>query len=130
MSVTLTRAYGGFAAGSVVTLSAELEAALIAQGYGSDGGTPTTGNQTTTQSQTPDLPVSSGFVYIAAGASSATISNPDITANSKVLAWIQQASADGTLTSIPRTNAAAGVATVTGNANATATVKVGYVIFN
>lgn len=130
MSVTLIRPYGGFAAGAVATFSAELEAALVAQGLATSGGTPTTGSQTTTQSQNPALPVAAGFVYIAAAASSVTISNPNITANSKVLAWIQQSGADGTLTSIVRTNAAAGVATITGNAAATATVAVGYVIFN
>jgi hypothetical protein len=130
MSVTLLRPYGGFQAGQVATFSAELEAALVAQGLATSGGTPTTGNQTTTQSQSPALPVSSGFAYIGAGASSVTVSNPNITANSKVFASIQQAAADTTLTVIETVNAASGVATIVGDAAATATVKIAYVIFN
>lgn len=130
MTVTLNRAYGGFAAGAVATFPAELEASLIAQKLAINGGTPTTGNQVTTQAQNQSLPVSTGFVYVAAAASTATITNPNITAQSKVLAVIQQASADSTFTSILRTNAAAGVATITGNAAATATVQVAYFIFN
>ena len=130
MAVTLIRAYGGFAAGAVANFSSELEASLVAQGLATSGGTPTSGNQTTTPSQNSSLPFQTGFVYVAFGASSVTISIPVITTQTKVFAVIQQAAADGTLTSIVRTNAAAGVATITGNANATAQVQIAYALYN
>ena len=130
MTVTLNRAYGGFTSGSVVDLSAELEAALIAQGLAITGGTLSSGAQSTTQTQTPWTPAAVGIALVAAAASSVVISNSSITATSKAFAVINQSAADTTLTSIVRAFCAAGTLTITGNAASTAAVRVSYVVFN
>lgn len=130
MAVTLIRAYNGFAAGSVVEFPAELEAALVAQKLATSGGTLTTGAQSSTVAVTPWVPVASGFVSIAAAASSLVVSNPAITSQSKAFAAISQSAADGTLTSIVRVFCQNGSMTITGNAGATAAVRVAYIVFN
>lgn len=73
-------------------------------------GTP--GNVTTTASR--------ARVAIAAGQSSVTVTNTQVTADGSVFATIAQATADATLTHITRTVCAAGSFTVYGNAAATA----------
>lgn len=122
--VTLNFAYQGYAAGTTVELPASTEASLIASGQAVDAGNgpPTAGNVTTS--------ASNGCVGIAAGQSSVTITNPNITKQSKVWASIAQAAADGTLTQIVRVFCQNGSVTIYGNANATATTQVDWSIIN
>lgn len=127
MTVALLRAYSGFPAGAVVTLPAELEASLVAQGLALTSAAVPTSGAATNLGATDGFPqVLSGIAAVAIGASSVVISNPKFAANSKVFAQIQQAAADATLTSIVRTLAGAGTITITGNANATAATQVSY----
>ena len=84
MTVTLSRPYGQLASGAVVSLNASTEAALIAQGIATNGGTLTTGAFTTNEF--------AGRASIAAGASSVVINHPSVTANSVVTAVVAQAS--------------------------------------
>lgn len=122
MAVTLLRAYNGSPAGTVVEMTAELEAALIAQGLASS----TAVTSLTTGAQTSNL--YAGTLAIAAGASSVVLTNPLITANSKVWACVAQAAADGTLLRVERVVCAAGSATIYGTANATATTLIDWAI--
>lgn len=130
MTVTISslRPYQGYAAGSVVDLPAELEAALIAQGLAVNGGTLTSGAQSPTVTGNQSIPILSGIVVIPAAGTSVTVNNATITATSKAVAAISQASADATLTSLVRVNCTAGVLTITGNAASTAAVRVSYVV--
>ncbi len=123
MTIRLTQTYmGELPPGHVATFPPSVEADLIASRYAVDapGAVVTAGNQF--------VPYLSGRVGIAAGQSTVTIRNPQITAASTVNAAISQAAADATLTSIVRTTCAAGSATITGNANATAVVTVAFQI--
>lgn len=130
MTVTLSRPYQGFPAGAVVDLSAELEAALVAQGLAVSGGTLSSGAQSTTATPISWQQMFGGVAVIAAAASSVVVSNPAITASSKAIAMINQAAADGTATSIVRCSCAAGALTISANAGATAAVRVAYLIWN
>ncbi len=122
MAILLSKAYNGQAAGTTVELSAELEAALIAQGFGTSAliTTVTTGAQNSS--------LYAGTAAIAAGASSVVITNPLVTANSKVWACVGQAAADGTLLRVERVVPAAGSFTIFGTANATATTIIDWAI--
>lgn len=71
-----------------------------------------------------------GRVGIAAAASSIIVTNNLTAATSTVLAVISQATADATLTQIVRVTPAAGSFTIIGNAAATATTVVDYVVLN
>lgn len=122
MAVTLLKAYGGSAAGAVVEYSAELEAALIAQGLAATAAV----TAVTTGAQTQNT--WSGTAAIAAGASSVVITNSNVTANSVVVAVVSQAAADGTLLRVERVLPAAGSFTIYGTANATATTLVTWAI--
>jgi hypothetical protein len=70
----------------------------------------------------------SGQVAIAAGASSVVVTNNTVTTTSVVLCVLQ--TADATLNDLRTVIPAAGSFTITGNANATAAVKVGFIVFN
>lgn len=119
--VLLTRSYGGYAAGTIVQLPTSVETVLIAQGLAtSSAGPVTTGAVTTTMMQ--------GRVAIAAAASSVVVTNPSVTAESKVFAVVAQAAADGTLLRVERILCAAGSFTIFGTANATATTSIDWVI--
>lgn len=119
--VLLSRSYAGYAAGTIVQLSTNEEAALIAQGLATTNAGPvTTGAVSTTKS--------AGRVAIAAGASSVVVTNPNVDANSKVFAVINQAAADGTLLRVERVVPAAGSFTIFGTANATATTVIDWVL--
>lgn len=122
MSVLLNRAYSGHAAGTVATLPAQLEAALIAQGIA------TASSKANVAAGNLVANVAAGTAAIAIGASSVVITSDKITAASKVFATISQAAADGTLTSIQRVVPADGQVTIYGNANATAKVLVDWSI--
>lgn len=69
-----------------------------------------------------------GSGNIAAAAASVVVTNPLVTANSLVLAWLMQT--DATLTFIKSIIPGAGSFTITGNANATANCKFGFLVIN
>ncbi len=122
MTVTLNRAYNGYVAGSTVQLRTSTETALIAQGLATSGGTITTGAVTTTEKQ--------GRVSFAIGAASLVVTNPAVTAESKVWAVVAQAAADGTLLRIERIVCANGSFTLYGTAAATAATLVDWAIID
>lgn len=130
MTVTLGRSYVGLPAGTVVSLPAETEAALIAQNLATNGGTLTAGAQTRAETAIFAIPMFALTAVIAAGASTVVVSDAAITANSKAFAIVAQAAADGTLTQIVRASCAAGAVTITGNAAATANTVVSILISN
>lgn len=114
MAVLLNRAYAGYASGAVVTLDAKTEAALVAQGLAAVSAVAST----TTGAATAN--VTAGTAAIAIGVSSVVITNALITANSTVVAYVSQTTADGTLLRVERIVPAAGSVTIFGTANATA----------
>jgi hypothetical protein len=126
MTVTLNRPYSGYASGTVVQLPTNVEAALIAQGFAASASTSAsaataTGAVTTTQT--------SGRVSIAAGSSSVVVTNPAVDVNSKIFAVVNQATADGTLLRVERIVPGAGLFTIYGTANATATTVIDWILF-
>ncbi len=127
MTVSLNRSYQGFPAGTVVDLDATTEAALITQGIASSSSAAiTSGNQSITAVPAPWQPAVAGYAAIAAAASSVVITVPGVTAQHKAWAVIAQSGADATLTSLVRVLCGAGTVTITGNAAATAQVRVAY----
>lgn len=120
MAVTLLRAYQGTPAGQVVEYTAELEAALVAQGLATAGGTITTGAQTQN--------TWSGTASVAIGAASVVITNSNIVANTKVWAVVAQAAADATALRVERVVPAAGSVTIYVTAAATAATTVDWAI--
>lgn len=120
--VLLSRGYRGYVAGSIVQLPTSVEAALIAQGLATTSAGPVTPGAVTTD-------LMSGRVGIAAGQSSVVITNPNITAESKVTAVVAQAAADGTLLRVERILPAVGSVTIYGTANATAAVAIDWAVY-
>jgi hypothetical protein len=119
--ILLNRSYAGYAAGTIVQLPTNVEAALIAQGLGSNSAGPVTPGAVSTST-------SSGRVGIAAGSSSVVVTNPNITAESRIFAVVAQAAADGTLLRVERILPANGSFTIYGTANATAAVAIDWTI--
>lgn len=123
MTVLLSRAYGAYPSGAIVTLPASTEAALIAQGFATASvATLTTGAQSSNEF--------AGRAAIAIAASSVVVTNPFVNASSKVWACINQAAADGTLLRVERVVPAAGSFTIFGTANATAITIVDWAIIS
>ncbi len=122
MSVTLNRAYGGLTAGQTGEFSAELDAALIAQGIAAAA----TANTATSGPLTQNTWFGTAIVPI--GSSSVVITNSLINANSVVFAVVSQAAADGTLLRVERVVCAAGSVTIYGTANATAATTIAWSI--
>lgn len=122
MTIKFLRTYQGHLAGTITTLPAQLEAALIAQqiAQADSVANVVAGNMSAN--------VQAGTAAIAAGQSSVTITNSLITPASKVFAAVNQAAADGTLLRIERIVPGAGQVTLYGNANATAKVLVDWSI--
>lgn len=118
--VLLNRPYRGYAAGTIVQLQTSVEAALVAQGLASTSAGPVTPGAVST-----DLP--QGRVGIAAAGTSVVITNPNFTTESKFLAYLSNAAADTTATSITRITPASGSVTFTLNAAATAAVAIDWV---
>jgi len=104
---------------AVANLAATQAAAGVSLNRTDSSGTP--GNATI---NTPK-----GRCAIAAAAAAVTITSSIVTATSTVLAVINQAATDATLTSILRVQTGAGTFTITGNAAATAAVTVDFVVF-
>ena len=122
MTVLLNRAYAGTPSGQVISLTAELEAALIAQGLASAS----TRALTTTGAQTQNA--LQGTAAIAAAASSVVITNNLVDANCHVTAKVAQAAADVSLLRVERVLCAAGSFTIFGTAAATATTLIDWEI--
>jgi hypothetical protein len=120
--VLLNRAYGGYAAGTIVQLPKDTEDALVAQGLASvSAGPPTTGAVSATYF--------TGKAAIAAAASSVVVTHPACNISSQVFAVVAQAAADGTLLRVERVVPAAGSFTIHGTANATATTLINWALF-
>jgi hypothetical protein len=115
--ILLSRAYRGYAAGTIVQLQTSMEAALIAQGLATASAGPVTPGAVTTD-------LSQGRVGIAAAGTSVVVTNPNFTTESKFVAYLSNAAADGTATSITRITPANGSVTFTLNAAATAAVAI------
>lgn len=119
--VLLHRAYGGYAANTIVQLPKDTEDALIAQGLATtSAGPPTTGAVTATYQ--------TGKAAIAAAASSVVVTSTACTAQSQVFAVVAQAAADGTLLRVERVVPAAGSFTIHGTAAATATTLINWML--
>lgn len=119
--IALIRPYAGYPAGQIVQLQSGIEAALISQGIATASAGPVTpGNVSTTELQ--------GRAGIAAAGTSVTVSNPAFNLNSIFNAYLSNAAADGTATSITRITPAAGSVTFTLNAAATAAVSVDWML--
>ncbi len=120
--ISLTRAYNGYLAGTIVQLDTPTETALVQQGFATVSAGPVTpGNVSTTQN--------SGRAGIAAAGTAVVISNPSLTSQSKVTAFLSNSTADTTATSL-RVTPAAGQVTITLNAAATAPVAIDWSIEN
>lgn len=125
--ILLNKAYNGYLAGTIVQLSTQEEAALIAQSIGSTSAGPVTPGAVTTSA-------SRGRLGIAAAGSSVVLSSPNINAESRILAYLSNAAADATATSITRITCTTGsggnpgTATITLNAAATAAVAVDWLL--
>ena len=118
--ILLSRAYGGYLAGTIVQLQTSLEAALIAQGLATTSAGPVTpGAVTTTQT--------AGRVGIAAAGTSVVVTNAQFTTESKFAVSLTQAAFDTTAT-IVRYIPAAGSVTFQVNAGATAAVQIDWVL--
>jgi hypothetical protein len=122
MAVLLSRGYQGYLAGTVVNLPTNIESSLIAQGLA----TASAVASTTTGAVTANVP--SGICAIAAGSSSIVITNNLVDATTMVWATIRQATADGTLLRVERVVPAAGLFTIFGTANATATTLISWAV--
>lgn len=121
--VLLGKNYAGYASGTIVELPASTEAALIASGQATNSaGPPTAGAVSTT--------ANSGCVTVAAAAASLVVTHPNVTAQSIVVAVVNQAAADGTFLRVERVVPAAGSFTIYGTAAATAATLVKWAIVN
>lgn len=119
--ILLNRPYAGHAAGTVVQMPTSIEAALIAQNLGTNSAGPVTpGNVTTV--------MTSGRVGIAAAGTSVVVTNPIFNTESKFAAYLSNAAADTTATSITRITPANGSVTFTLNAAATAAVAIDWAL--
>ena len=119
--ILLGKSYAGYAAGTIVQLPSQEEAALVAQGLASTSAGPVTPGAVTTTKTV-------GRVGIAAAGTSVVITNPAFTTESRFLAYLSNAAADTTATSITRITPAAGSVTFTLNAAATAAVAIDWVL--
>lgn len=122
MSVLLNRSYGAYAAGTVVSLPASTEAAIIAQNIGQSSAAAVTDGAITSNEF-------AGRVGVSVGAALVVITNPNVTPSSKISAAIAQVAAPTGFTSITRVVAGNGQFTIYGNAAATTNaVQIDWVI--
>lgn len=119
--ILLSKAYSGYAAGTIVQLSTQAEAALVAQGLASVSAGPVTAGAVTTTEV-------SGRLGIAAAGSSVVLTNPKITTESKFVAGLSNAAADATALYITRIAPANGSVTFTLNAAATGIVAIDWTL--
>ena len=119
--ILLSKAYRGYASGTIVQLQTSMEAAAIAQGYAASSAGPVTAGAVSTD-------LSQGRLGIAAAGSSVVLTNPNITTETKFVAYLSNAAADATATSITRIIPAAGSVTFTLNAASTGIVAIDWAI--
>lgn len=125
--ILLTRGYRGYAAGTIVQLPTQVEAALVAQNIAAVSAGPVTAGAVTTD-------LTSGRLGAAAAAASVVLTNPNIDKNSKIAAYLSNAAADATATSFRITcadaiaGAAGGTATFTFNAATTGIVAIDWAL--
>lgn len=119
--ILLSKAYKGYAAGTVVQLATQEEAALIAQGFGTTSAGPVTPGDVTTTA-------TAGRVGIAAAGTSVVVTNPAFNTESKFIAYLSNAAADGTALYVTRITPANGSVTFTLNAAATAAVAIDWAL--
>lgn len=119
--ILLSKAYRGYAAGTIVQLQTSMESALIAQGLATASAGPVTAGAVTTD-------LFSGRLGIAAAGTSVVLTNPNITTESKFIAYLSNAAADATALYVTRITPAAGSVTFTLNAAATAAVAIDWVL--
>lgn len=115
--ILLGRNYRGYLAATIVQLQTSMEAALIAQGAATTSAGPVTAGAVSTD-------LNQGRLGIAAAGTSVVLTNPNITAESKFVAYLSNAAADTTATSITRITPAAGSVTFTLNAASTGIVAI------
>lgn len=115
--VLLGRAYGGYAAGTIVQLPTPVEAALIAQGLATTSAGPVTAGAVTTNQVM-------GRAGIAAAGVNVVVTNPAFTTESKFAAFLSNAAADATALYVTRIIPAAGSVTFQLNAASTGIVAV------
>lgn len=119
--ILLNRPYCGYAAGTIVQLSTQAEAALIAQGFAVTSAGPVTPGAVTTSEV-------AGRLGIAAAGTSVVLTNPRINTESRIVAYLSNAAADATALYITRITPAAGSVTFTLNAAATAAVAIDWAL--
>jgi len=119
--ILLSRGYSGYAAGTIVQLSTQAEAALVAQGLAAVSAGPVTAGAVTTTEV-------AGRVGIAAAGSSVVVTNPRFNTESKFVAFLSNAAADATATVITRITPAAGSVTFTLNAASTGIVAIDWAL--
>ena len=122
--IFLNRNYLGYLAGTIVQLSTTAEAALIAQSLAVTSAGPVTPGNVNCGSAT------GGRVGIAAAGASVTVTGSNLTTESKFVAYLSNAAADGTALSVTRITPAAGSVTFNLNAAATAAVAIDWSIIN
>jgi hypothetical protein len=119
--ILLSRAYGGYATGTIVELPADTEAALIAQGLATTNAGPPTGGAVTST-------YNSGTVSVPIAGTSLVVTCAQCTPSSKVLAYVSQAAADATALRVERIVPAAGSFTIFVTAAATAATSVDWAL--
>lgn len=119
--ILLNRPYAGYLAGSVVQLSSQEEAALIAQGLAFTSAGPVTAGAYSTTKTT-------GRAGVAAAGSSVVVSNPTFTPESRFTAYLSNAAADGTALYVSRIIPANGSVTFVLNAAATGVVAIDWAL--
>lgn len=119
--ILLSRPYRGYLAGTIVQLPTSTEAALVAANYATASAGPVTPGAVTTD-------LASGRLGVAAAGASVVLTNPNITTESKLVAVLSNAAADGTALYITRITPAAGSVTFTLNAAATAAVAIDWAL--
>lgn len=122
MTVLLNRAYAGLLAGTVVQLPTNTETAMVAQNLAS---TSAPANLTTGPLICNLL---SGRVAVAAASASLVVTCDKVDVHSKIIAYVNQATADGTFLRVERVVPANGSFTIYGTAAATATTFVDWAI--
>ena len=117
----LSRGYAGYLPGTIVQLQTVTEAAMVGAGLATVSAGPVTPGAVTTT-------MTVGRVGIAAAGTSVVVTNAAFTTESKILAFLSNAAADGTAVSITRITPANGSVTFTLNAAATAAVAIDWAL--
>jgi hypothetical protein len=117
--ILLSKSYRGYLAGTIAQFPTSIEAALIAQGYGVTSAGPVTPGSVATD-------MSSGRVGIAAAGTSAVVTNPNITTESKIVATLSNSTIDTTAKAVQVTPAAGSVTFTV--AAATAAIAIDWVL--